>query len=95
MLKFRDFLATHHGPINKIILSYAKSDSPAKMGKEYLKWFNETNKEFEVDMDLQHTDDKLESFAELQPYLDLNVACWDLFQKDSQIILEVDLNNIT
>lgn len=76
MFLFKDFLLAHHGMINIIHLSYAESDSPCGDGEEYEKWYEKTNKTFHVDMDLQHTTQKLSEFKDLIPYLMLNVSCW-------------------
>lgn len=91
MFKLRDFLLRHHGKINRILISYSTTNSPSSNQKEYEKWYNETNKDFIIDMDLQHTPQKIEEFNQLLPYLDLEISCWDLFEKRNEFILEVTL----
>ena len=82
MIKLKELLETHHGRIDTILLSYCKADSPEDMkSTEYKKWFEDTNKKIKVNMDLQHTSQKLKDFKELQPYLNLKVWNWDLFKK--------------
>lgn len=87
---FKNLLLRHHGVINIIELSYPRSNSP-RDPDAYKVWFEDTNKTFRVDMDLQHTGKKPEDFIEIVPYLDLEVSCWDLYEKDKKYILEVDL----
>jgi hypothetical protein len=45
------------------------------LGEKYDKWYNDTNEDFKVNMDLQHSSQKLEDFKELLPYLDLKISC--------------------
>ena len=91
MFTLRIFLLRHHGKINRILLSYSKWDSPSLNQQDYEKWYKDTNKDFWVDMDLQHTSQKLDDFKQLAPYLDLEVTCWDFFEKDKILTLEVSL----
>jgi hypothetical protein len=91
MFTLKNLLLTYHGMINRIQLSYQVSDCPTDVGAEYDKWFSETNKDFKVDMDLQHTSQKLEKFKQLMPYLDLEITCWGLFNQDGENVLYVDL----
>ena len=83
MKKFslRNFLIRHHGPIDKIYLSYEDTgkDIAELSAAENDNWFERINKEFDISMDLQHTAQTIDDFTVLKPYLDLEVTNWDLF----------------
>ena len=92
MFTLRNFLSRYHGKINRILLSYSITDSPTDLGEAYDKWYSDTNKDFEVNMDLQTTSQELEEFKELVPYLELEVICWYMFEKNDEVVLGVDLH---
>jgi len=91
MFTLRYFLLRHHGKINRILLSQSSEDCPTDSDEAYDKWYKDTNKDFEVNIDLQHTSQTLECFKEILPYLDFEVTCWSMYEKNGEIILDVDL----
>ncbi len=85
-----NLITRFHGAIHRIELSYAQRETP-KDPKAYKEWFEETNKTFHVEMDLWHTEQKIEDFSELLPYLNLEVTSWSIGEANGETILEVDL----
>jgi hypothetical protein len=73
---FKNFLETHHGPLDKIILSDSKLNC---------------NKVIHLNIDFQHCNKELESYKELKPFLRHKVYSWDCYESYGEDTLEIDL----
>ncbi len=90
LFTLENLLRSFHGIINIIELSYITRDTPT--GKaEYEKWYEESNKSFKVDLDLFHTNQKLNDFEQLKPYLPLEIISFSILGNNGITTLEVDL----
>ncbi len=90
LFTLENLLLSFHGIINTIELSYVTRDTPTDKA-EYQKWYEETNKTFKVDMDLFHTNQKLNDFEQLKPFLPLEIITFSIWENNRIRTLEVDL----
>jgi len=94
VIKFGELLQTYHGKIDKILITYDDTgcgDTSKLSKEEYEKWDKHVNKEFDIVIDLLHSGQKLESFKELKPYLELRVDVWLMFTENNKTVLEVEV----